>query len=165
MDIKNDTDRLLLPIEVLDLDLRTSRTLRRGNVSTLSDIINFGESGLAQIYQLGIKKVPYVLDKLNDFLTRTEGKTLAELQNEISQESHKPLLIETNTDILSLPIEVLDLDLRTQRTLNRGNVSTLFDIVNLGENGLAQIYQLGIKRVPDVVSKLNDFLTRTKGRL
>lgn len=164
MDIKNDTDRLLLPIEVLDLDLRTSRTLRRGNVSTLSDIINFGESGLAQIYQLGIKKVPYVLDKLNDFLTRTEGKTLAELQNEISQESHKPLLIETNTDILSLPIEVLDLDLRTQRTLNRGNVSTLFDIVNLGENGLAQIYQLGIKRVPDVVSKLNDFLTRTKGK-
>lgn len=164
MDIKNDTDKLLLSIEVLDLDLRTSRTLRRGNVSTLSDIINFGESGLAQIYQLGIKKVPYVLDKLNDFLTRTEGKTLAELQNEISQESHKPLLVETNTDILSLPIEVLDLDLRTQRTLNRGNVSTLFDIVNLGENGLAQIYQLGIKRVPDVVSKLNDFLTRTKGK-
>lgn len=90
MDIETNTDRLLLPIEVLDLDLRTSRTLKRGNVSTLSDIINLGESGLAQIYQLGIKRVPYVFDKLNDFLTRTQGKTLAELQPKIQ----KPFLYD-----------------------------------------------------------------------
>ena len=90
MDMETNNDRLSLPIEVLDLDLRTRRTLKRGNVSTLSDIISLGESGLSQIYQLGVKRVSLVLDKLNDFLTKTQGKTIAELQ----PKAQKPFLFE-----------------------------------------------------------------------
>lgn len=71
--------------------------------------------------------------------------------------------IETNKDILSLPIEILELNLRTYRILKRGNVSTLSDIVNLGENGLARIYQLGEKQIPDIFNKLNDFMTQSQG--
>jgi hypothetical protein len=71
--------------------------------------------------------------------------------------------IETNKDILSLPIEILELNLRTYRILKRGNVFTLSDIVNLGENGLARIYQLGEKQIPDIFNKLNDFMTQSQG--
>lgn len=97
MDIGLSTDILSLPIDVLDLSLRTYRTLKRGNVSTLSDIVNLGENGLAQIYQLGVKQVPYVLDRLNEFVIQAQGKTLVELQPEILKKTQKPFLYEASS--------------------------------------------------------------------
>lgn len=93
MNIEPNKDKLSLPIEFLELDVRTYNILKRGNVSTLSDIVNLGENGLAQIYQLGEKKVPYVVDKINEFLSQTQGVTLAELQ----AKTQKPFLYEASS--------------------------------------------------------------------
>ena len=97
MDIDLDTDKLSLPIEILELNSRTKHILKRANVSRLSDIVNLGESGLAQIYQLGVKQVPYVLSKLDEFIAQARGKTLAELQSKIPANTQRPFLYEVSS--------------------------------------------------------------------
>lgn len=115
MSIYPDTNKLSLPIDVLELNSRTYHILKRENVSTLSDVVNLGENGLAQIYQLGKKQVPYILDKLDEYMSRTLGMNLAEIQSKktflyTTSSSGKPNLVQEITPF----IKVLLKDLKYQ---------------------------------------------------
>jgi len=92
MNIKPNEDKLSLPIEILDLNPHTRHIPKRANVSTLLDIVNLGQDGLSYVYQLGVKQVPYVLNKLDEFLTQSKAKTLAELRSNLSDYTQRPFL-------------------------------------------------------------------------
>lgn len=95
--MKNENDKLSLPIEVLELNLRTYHLLKRGSVFTLLDILNRGEKGLIQIHQLGEKQARYVINELNEFLTQSQGKTMDELQSKIYKNTQQPFVYEVSS--------------------------------------------------------------------
>lgn len=152
MSTENNADKLSLPIEVLELDLRTRHILNRGKVSTLLDIVNLGESGLSKTYQLGKKQIPYILNKLDDFLSKSKGVTLAEIQSKsvISQ-------IESLDDYKKEPILILKLSGRTANPLLSAGINTIDELLTARMSNYENIRWFGEKAKQEVESALLKF--------
>lgn len=152
MSIETNTDKLSLSIEVLELDLRTYRILNRGNVFTLSDIANLGENGLSGIYQLGKKQVPYVLKKLDDFLSKSEGITLAEIQSKTM-----PSQFESLDDFNKEPISILKLSGRAANPLLTAGINTIDELLTARNSKYENIRWFGEKAKQEVETALLKF--------
>lgn len=152
MIIEENTDLFSLPIEVLGLELRTLRVLQRGNVFTLLDIINLGESGLLKIYQLGKKQVPYVISTLNRFLQESKGKSLEEicLRNELPQ-------FESLDEFKHQPISILCLSGRTINPLIRSHINSIGELLESRLSSYKSIKGIGVKACQEIDMALTKF--------
>jgi DNA-directed RNA polymerase subunit alpha len=55
-----------MPVEQLNLSVRTMNCLRRGNIQTVGEVVNKGEKGLMTLRNFGVKSLQELADRLNE---------------------------------------------------------------------------------------------------
>jgi len=59
-------------------------------------------------------------------------------------------------ELYNMPVEQLNLSVRTMNCLRRGNIATVGEVINKGEKGLMTLRNFGIKSLQELEAKLND---------
>jgi len=69
-----------MPVEQLNLSVRTMNCLRRGNIQTVGEVVNKGEKGLMTLRNFGVKSLQELADRLGELGLPliTSGDNLAE---------------------------------------------------------------------------------------
>jgi DNA-directed RNA polymerase subunit alpha len=55
-----------MPVEQLNLSVRTMNCLRRGNIQTVGEVVNKGEKGLMTLRNFGVKSLQELADRLGE---------------------------------------------------------------------------------------------------
>jgi len=55
-----------MPVEQLNLSVRTMNCLRRGNIQTVGEVVNKGERGLMTLRNFGVKSLQELADRLGE---------------------------------------------------------------------------------------------------
>ena len=135
-----------MPIENLDLSVRTYNCLFRAGIRTIGDLLNYPKEQLPRIRNLGKKCYEEVLQILED------------LQINLPQEENEELS-EDGWEKLTpgIPIENLDLSLRAFNSLGRVGVKTIDDLHRFTKEDLKRIRNIGRKTYEEILSKLKDW--------
>ncbi len=64
---------------------------------------------------------------------------------------------ENHTKLLEMPIEDMDLSVRSQNCLKRANINTVEDLIRKSKSDMLKIKNLGLKSIEEVVAKLEEF--------
>ena len=74
-----------MPVEQLNLSVRTMNCLRRGNIQTVGEVINKGEKGLMTLRNFGVKSLQELADRLGELglpLIQSEENPATSADNE-----------------------------------------------------------------------------------
>jgi DNA-directed RNA polymerase subunit alpha len=55
-----------MPVEQLNLSVRTMNCLRRGNIQTVGEVVSKGEKGLMTLRNFGVKSLQELADRLGE---------------------------------------------------------------------------------------------------
>ncbi len=64
---------------------------------------------------------------------------------------------ENQTKYLEMPIEEMDLSVRSYNCLKRANINTIEDLVKKSKNDMLKVRNLGLKSIEEVIAKLEDY--------
>lgn len=135
-----------LPIENLDLTLRSYNCLARANIKTISDLCKLTKDELRCLRGLGQKSYIEILlaMKSNGFkfkseLYEEESITIPDKYNSKSE----------------IKIEDLELSIRSYNCLRRAGIDTVGQICNLTDLELMRIKNLGQKSIKEIKAKLD----------
>ena len=81
-----------MPVEQLNLSVRTMNCLRRGNISTVGQVVNRGEKGLMTLRNFGIKSLQELDERLAEL-----GLSLKSAEDESSEGEAEPDEASTET--------------------------------------------------------------------
>jgi DNA-directed RNA polymerase subunit alpha len=84
-----------MPVEQLSLSVRTMNCLRRGNISTVGELISRGEKGLLALRNFGQKSKQEIEERLNEL-----GLSL----NPVTEETEEPAS-EESEDMMAVTAE------------------------------------------------------------
>jgi DNA-directed RNA polymerase subunit alpha len=82
-----------MPVEQLNLSVRTMNCLRRGNIATVGEVINKGEKGLMTLRNFGVKSLQELEERLKEL-----GLTLTAPEEKQGEETDMNLAEDTKTD-------------------------------------------------------------------
>lgn len=145
---------LKIPVSDFELSVRSRNCLQKMNIDTLGDLImkteqellsykNFGETSLAEIKEmLGQKGL-----RLGQGLDSKTGDTPS---------GRNPLEATASPEVLSKPIEELDLSVRSRRCMERLDVRTVRDLINKTEVELMSAKNFGMTSLNEIKRKLAD---------
>jgi DNA-directed RNA polymerase subunit alpha len=73
-----------MPVEQLNLSVRTMNCLRRGNIQTVGEVVNKGERGLMTLRNFGVKSLQELADRLGELglILITSGEHLTDSTEE-----------------------------------------------------------------------------------
>lgn len=77
--------------------------------------------------------------------------TMADMNILISHED------ENQTKFLEMPIEEMDLSVRSYNCLKRANINTIEDLVKKSKNDMLKVRNLGLKSIEEVIAKLEEY--------
>ncbi|ACF07273.1 DNA-directed RNA polymerase subunit alpha [Metamycoplasma arthritidis] len=87
-DKKEKTTKLNLPIEKLNLTIRSLNALRRANYNTIDELLKLSEDELSNIKNLGKKSVQDIIDKLVEWKTKhQDGDFSDDMVEEVDEQS------------------------------------------------------------------------------
>ncbi len=137
-------------IAILDLD--------EGNTTT-PDLISSSPNDLAKVRDMGKKSLDEVIRKLSEL-----GLSLAEDPQEEKEASESAVcgglsVLEPDEDDgkkLCMPIEELELSVRSYNCLTRAGIATVGDLIDLTLEDLRQINNLGKKNFDEIVAKIHN---------
>ena len=147
---------LEIPISDFELSVRSRNCLKKMNISTLGDLLrtteaellaykNFGETSL-----LEIKKI---LDSKNLRLGMAiEDKTIAAIPPVESEDND-----EVNPELLTKPVDDLELSVRARRALSKLNIKTFHELVIKTEAELLGCKNFGVTSLNEIKEKLTNF--------
>lgn len=64
---------------------------------------------------------------------------------------------DAQTKFLEMPIEDMDLSVRSYNCLKRANINTVEDLVKKSKNDMLKVRNLGLKSIEEVIAKLEDY--------
>ena len=64
---------------------------------------------------------------------------------------------ESQTKFLEMPIEEMDLSVRSYNCLKRANINTVEDLVKKSKNDMLKVRNLGLKSIEEVIAKLEEY--------
>ena len=71
------------------------------------------------------------------------------------------ILISKDNDkqvkVLEMPIEEMDLSVRSYNCLKRANINTVEDLIKKSKNDMLKVRNLGLKSIDEVVNKLESY--------
>lgn len=90
-----------------------------------------------------------VNEHVNLFIDLCEN--MSDMQIMISKEE------DEQVKVLELPIEEMDLSVRSYNCLKRANINTVDDLIKKSKNDMLKVRNLGLKSIEEVVAKLQTF--------
>lgn len=144
---------LEIPISDFELSVRSRNCLKKMNIETIGDLLrtteadllsykNFGETSL-----LEIKKILEI-----------KGLRLGMALEEKNASAVDPSAVQgASQELLSKPVEDLELSVRARRALTRLGVKTILDIINKTEAELLGCKNFGVTSLNEIKEKLSQF--------
>jgi DNA-directed RNA polymerase subunit alpha len=78
------------------------------------------------------------------------GKVVEAVPEKVVSESSIP------QELFNMPVEQLNLSVRTMNCLRRGNIQTVGEVVNKGERGLMTLRNFGVKSLQELADRLGE---------
>jgi DNA-directed RNA polymerase subunit alpha len=78
------------------------------------------------------------------------GKVIEAIPEKVVSESSIP------EELYNMPVEQLNLSVRTMNCLRRGNIQTVGEVVNKGEKGLMTLRNFGVKSLQELADRLGE---------
>lgn len=144
---------LEIPISDFELSVRSRNCLKKMNIDTIGDLLrtteadllsykNFGETSL-----LEIKKI-----------LESKGLRLGMALEDKNAGAVDPTAVQgASQELLSKPVEELELSVRARRALSRLGVKTILDIINKTEAELLGCKNFGVTSLNEIKDKLSQF--------
>ena len=142
--INNEEGLLNKNIEVLKLSYRPKNTLVENGIFTVEQLVNFGIENLYKIKNLGRTSVEEVYKKLNNYLNEDDFFKSGSI-------THESNLVDA------------DFSVRIINALNAVKIFTIEDLLNLEEEELQYIPNLGVTSIKEIKSKIKNLNFRFKG--
>ena len=99
-DISISEEQYDIPVEQLSLSVRTMNCLRRGNITTVGEIVSIGEKGLMNLRNFGLKSKREIEERLGEL-----GLSLAPSAEE---ETLEETAEEETVDLVAGGVEIAD---------------------------------------------------------
>src|SRR5208283_5115975 len=80
----------------------------------------------------------------------TFGKVVEDVPEKVVSESSIP------QELFNMPVEQLNLSVRTMNCLRRGNIQTVGEVVSKGEKGLMTLRNFGVKSLQELDDRLGE---------
>ncbi|WP_407887537.1 DNA-directed RNA polymerase subunit alpha C-terminal domain-containing protein, partial [Scytonema sp. NUACC26] len=153
------------PIELLQLSVRAYNRLKQMQINTLADLLNYTQEDLLEIKDFDKKLVEEVAEALQSRFgislpqerlyipaSSIKGK-LRDFLKEADETLTKSIK-EKDALTAQIPIEELQLSVRTYNCLKRVQVNSIADLLDYTQEDLLEIRNFGRKSVEDVVEAL-----------
>jgi hypothetical protein len=135
-----DNETREVPIEALNLTVRTLNCLRADDIRTANQLAKMNDADLLKLPNLGRKAITEIRDKLASYETQRTDPVL-------------PSRI-TDDEITGTPIESLNLTARTLKCLRSEGICTASHLAKLSVADLLKIPNLGKKAIMEIRNKL-----------
>lgn len=178
-----------VPIEKLNLSVRSYNALKRNHIDKLSQLVLCTEEKLFGFRNMGVKSVTEIMDKVPAYLAE---HSMTELQYEQMKENPPSKILpqltgtidlpEADEDILTLAsdysvvngvivhreslrmiqntdIAMLSLSVRAYNCLKRGGMTTIAALIGMPFEDLKSIKNLGVKSAMEIQEKLEAYLS------
>ncbi len=148
-------NRLLdTPISEFELSVRARNSLKKMNVRTLGDLVKLNEPELLSLKNFGETSLAEIKSLLGK-----RGLRLGQPPEEVAAASGEApgargSVAAGRGDVLSKPVSELELSVRARRCLQRLNVATLGDLVQLSESDLLETRNFGVTSLAEVRQRL-----------
>ena len=168
-----------MPIENLELSVRSFNCLKRAGIDTLGDLLLRTEDDLIKIRNLGKKPFEEILQKLNTMglklsqnesikeekvfnfktssITSIEAEALGQFLTQEENDEINKIFKKEETIIKANPemwIEELGLSVRSFNCLKRAGIDTVQKLVKMTEEELFKVRNLGKKSAYEVLAKI-----------
>lgn len=148
------------PLTELPLGARAANILERHRISTVGELCSFGESALRGARGAGDKVVSDIKNALRGlsenlvpvFVDVGEGPHGSSLCPSGQSESGGPTrYAKYNLSLRSVPLDTSSLSVRARHSLMQGAVSTVGEVLELGEEGLLRLRNTGEKTAAEIL--------------
>ena len=156
MSMSNNMENLT--IDYLGLSVRAYNILRRNNIATISDLLNYSIENLMQIKNAGSRIQNEILSKISQYCVIDEtlvinkmnsNQNKAVIQHNVSCES------EINTKIAT--VAELNLSTRARNVLQKQNITTIDELSNMSDKDLMRMQNAGEKTRNEIRHELNKY--------
>lgn len=160
-DLERTEDRraqiLKIPISDFELSVRSRNCLAKMSIETLGDLIKKTEQELLSYKNFGETSLQEIKDILAQKGLRL-GMGREEQKASVQSAARTLLGIEPEKgDVLTKPIEDLELSVRSRNAMKSMDVETLGDLAKLSEKDLMQVKNFGQTSMNEVKEKLAEF--------
>jgi len=145
---------LEVPISDFELSVRSRNCLKKMDILTLGDLLRTTEPELLSYKNFGETSLMEIKKILN-----ARGLHLGmELEDKSPQEEDESGLTGgANQEMLSKPVEELELSVRARRAIERLGVKTLFDVINKTEAELLGCKNFGVTSLNEIKERLSSY--------
>ena len=141
------SDSLYSPVKKVNYTVEKTRVGQKMDYDKLIlEIETNGTTSAREILSLSAK---IVQDHLSLFVDLCEA--MAGMDILISKDNDKQV------KVLEMPIEEMDLSVRSYNCLKRANINTVEDLIKKSKNDMLKVRNLGLKSIDEVVNKLESY--------
>ncbi len=139
------------PISELKLSVRSINCLQREGYERLGDLLSLKEEDLYRIRNMGSKCVKEVLDYIHYFdFSKSSNNELDIIGEDNIKHSYRKDQANFNIVELKTKIDNLDLSVRSKNCLLRAGYRSLEDIIDIRQEDLVSIKNLGKKSIKEI---------------
>lgn len=136
-------------IDVFAFSKRTQNALRKAEIHTIGDLLNYPVDKLSEIRNMGRKSIAEVMDARN-YLSTVDNEGLVKCDSELKHEIIS-YFDEYGESYIDDKIEDLGLSVRGVNCLKFAGIDFYSQLISLSDNELADIKNAGIKTLNELV--------------
>jgi DNA-directed RNA polymerase subunit alpha len=143
------------PISDFELSVRSRNCLKKMNIITLNDLLNISEAELLSYKNFGetsLREIKALLDTKGLHL----GMALEEKQLASAEMSDLSIAEDKDEQLLSKPIDDLQLSVRSRKCLQRLDIRTLDDLTRRTEAELLGCKNFGVTSLNEITKAINN---------
>lgn len=153
----------MIPIEELDLSVRSLNCLRRGNIKVVGDLVKMTPDELLKIQNLGALSQKEIREKLDYFLQNfdveafydeSDSNDSKSIEDETEQSPQQKIV--QGTIIVDLPINQLGLSVRASNCLTRAGIKTVSEILYWTREDFLKLRNMGVGSANEIIHKIQE---------
>ncbi len=145
-------------IDKLNLSTRANNVLKRNNIHTIEVFMNHPEKTYISMRNIGAKTLSEILDLLST-LNKGENKIVDQLSfTTIKNEDVKEFVYIDGNKYIDFNIKDMGFSVRPFNCLTNSGYVWLSEIINLTENDLKDIPNMGAKSIREIIATLESFV-------
>lgn len=149
---------LSTPITDFELSVRSKNCLNKMKIRTLGDLIRKTEAELLSYKNFGETSLAEIKDILNKKgLKLGMGREDEETLRKRDKKATKPIKVPDNKEVLSIPVDKLELSVRSRKCLITLDIKVLGDLIQKTEKDLLNCKNFGNTSMMEIKQKLEEY--------